>query len=224
MHIWDSVTPSPFRMWPPEHPALHNSAFFMLQSHVENPTALGIPSNSILRPIFQKEIIHMDEAYMLLEHLIAKGCESHVLKNIQFQLGHCLRHEFLSVKNTDSRIGSKSDDTELDNILWAKEEDVLHRRRYLDLYYHSLCQGTICFPTDLTSYLKFSLHKVLDLGNRDEVRLKMVELPCDDPEPRYAFKTLRREDLIGSNRTYVLLNAIYRHPDAFDEKVKPHLA
>ena len=162
----------------------------------------------------------MDEAYMLLEHTIQKGCGTHALESIQFEFAHCLRHEYFFVRNTDPRIGLKNDSLEFDKILWAKEEDLLHRRRYLELLYHSLNLGIIMFPNDPSSHLEFSLQKVLDLENNDEVRLKLMEAPCDAFEPRYAFRTLRKDDLIGSNKTYILLNATYRHPDEFDGKIK----
>lgn len=192
----------------------------MLQNLAENRITFFIPSNSILRPIFQKEKIHMNEIYMLLEHTIQKKCETHALENIQFEFAHCLRHEFFFVKNTDLKIELKNDCLELDKVLWAKKKNLLHRRRYFEFLYHSLNLGIITFFNDSFSHFEFFLQKVLDLKNNDEVRLKLMEILCDAFEFRYNFRTLRKDDLIDNNEIYNLLNATYRHSNEFDDKIK----
>lgn len=220
---WNSTTLPPNRLWPIHHPALHNIFFAVIPTNAADRTTIEIPASSVLRPIFKRERMHMDEAYMLLEHVIQQGSPMNVLENIQFQFAHCLRNEFFLVTDSDSVKGSKNDSFGLHEAIWNKEEDVLHRRRYLELSFHALSSGTIMFPTDVPPHRKYSLQSVLDMKNSDEVRLKLMEIPCDDPEPRYAFRSLRRNDLIGTGTGYVLLNATYRHPDQFDGKIKPYV-
>ena len=160
----------------------------------------------------------MDEAHMILDY-INQTNPSSGREQIQYQLAHILRHEYLFVRDPDPQKGLKNDPFELDKALWAKEEDLLHRRRYLELFYHSLSQGAIVFPNDSAPHRTFSLHRVLDMRDCDHVRLKLVEI-CDDLEPRWVFRTLRRDDLIGCRNSYVLLNGTYRHPDRFEGKIK----
>lgn len=138
LHGWATTNPAPNRLWPVEHPALANHDFVVIPSQVGDRTTLQIPAGSILRPILQKERVQMDEAYMLLEHVIQKGSSTSALDNIQFQLAHCLRNEHFLVTDTDPNKGLKDDRFGLRKAMWAKEEDLLHRRRYLELSFHAL--------------------------------------------------------------------------------------
>lgn len=165
----------------------------------------------------------MDEAYMLLEHVIQNDPSMRILTDIHYQLAHCLRHEFFLVTNPDPTNNLKDERLGLQKAIWIKNEDTLHRRRYLELSFHALNSGIIMFPADPSPLRKYVLQSVLDMEDSDEVRLKLKEISCDDLEPRDALRSLRRNDLIGTGNTYVLLNAKFRHPDRLDDKVKPPL-
>lgn len=165
----------------------------------------------------------MDEAYMLLDHAIQNDASRRVLREIHYQLAHCLRHEFFLVTNPEPTSNLKDGRLGLQKAIWTKNEDVLHRRRYLELSFHALNSGIIMFPADPSPLRKYVLQSVLEMENSDEVRLKLKEIGRDDLEHRDALRSLRRNDLVGTSNTYVLLNATFRHPDRLDDKVKPPL-
>ena len=160
---------------------------------------------------------------MLLDHAIQNNPSGGVLREIHYQLAHCLRHEFFLVTNPEPTSNLKDEQLGLQKAIWIKNEDVLHRRRYLELSFHALNSGIIMFPADPSPLRKYVLQSVLDMEDSDEVRLKLMEICCDDLEHRDALRSLRRNDLIGTSNTYVLLNAKFRHPDQLDDKVKPRL-
>lgn len=162
----------------------------------------------------------MDEAYMILEYEIQKT-PSRALEQIQFELAQMLRHEVFFVRNPDPQSGLKIDSIGLDRALWAKQKDLLARRAYLELCFHSFHRGAIRFPHDSPPRRTFALQTVLDSGNCEEVGLKVTEMGGDDAvEPRWAMRVLRKQDLVERNNSYVLVDSTYRHPDKFEGKFK----
>ena len=90
-------------------------------------------------------MIQMDEAYMRVEYMVQHGSSESLLNKIKVELAHCLHfnaRSFLS-STRDPFTSMKGHWQKLQKAAWTKEEETLHRRRYLELCFHALIKGII---------------------------------------------------------------------------------
>jgi hypothetical protein len=180
----------------------------------------SIKRSSILRPILRRENIKMNETYMRVEYMIQQDSSNSLLIEIKIDLAHRLRCEKIFVIDSDFPQSTPNLWQRLQKAAWIKEKNILHRRRFLELCFHAMNQDIIVFPADNFSYRRYSLRNVLNMKNTDELRLKLMKIPCDDLESRYVFRSLWRNDIIDTDSVYVLLNSTFRHSDEFEDKIR----
>jgi hypothetical protein len=150
----------------------------------------SIKRSSILRSILRRENIKMKETYMRVEYMIQQDFLNSLLIEIKIDLAHRLRCEKIFVIDSDFPQSTSNLWQRLQKAAWIKEKNILHRRRFLELCFHAMNQDIIVFPADNFSYRRYFMRNVLNMKNTDELRLKLMKIPCDDLEPRYAFRSL----------------------------------